>query len=99
MWRELLAALILAASNVVIHALGTYTILQWLICLTKKQRSFSVFRRAVGTILCLVIALVVLHSIEVVVWAQFYLWKRCFPDRETAYYYSQKSTPLCDMAT
>jgi Ion channel len=29
--------------------------------------------------------------LEAVIWAQFYLWKHCFSDRETAYYYSLMS--------
>jgi hypothetical protein len=70
---------------------GTYALLLWLIRLVRKQQSFSVFRRAAWTTLCLVASLVILHSIEVVIWAQFYLWKHCFPDRETTYYYSLMS--------
>jgi hypothetical protein len=32
-----------------------------------------------------------LHALEVVVWAHFYMWQNCFTSRETAYYYSLMS--------
>jgi voltage-gated potassium channel len=38
-----------------------------------------------------IVALVILHAIEVAVWAQFYVFEHCFPDAQTAYYFSLSS--------
>jgi len=35
-----------------------------------------------------VTVLLVLHSLEILLWAKFYLSRNCFPDWETAYYFS-----------
>jgi hypothetical protein len=29
-----------------------------------------------------------MHAIEISVWALFYLWRRCVPDAESAFYFS-----------
>jgi hypothetical protein len=90
MWRELIAALVLTAVSVLVHALGTYAMLLGLLRATKKHRLQN-FTRALLTMLGFVGSLLILHSIEVVIWAQFYLWKQCFPSRETSYYFSLMS--------
>jgi hypothetical protein len=90
MWRELLVAVLLTASNVVIHAVGTYALLRWLFRFARKPTT-AVFTRAAWTIVCLITALIIFHALEVVTWAHFYIWQHCFPDRETAYYYSLMS--------
>jgi hypothetical protein len=41
--------------------------------------------------LSVVAALVILHCLEILIWAQFLFWSNCFPDRETATYYSLMS--------
>lgn len=90
MWRELLVALFLMASNVVIHSLGTYVLLRWL----HNPRSLGAVgavRPALRMILRLFLVLPTLHFLEAAVWAEFYLMQHCFPDRETAYYFSLKS--------
>jgi hypothetical protein len=90
MWRELLVAIALTASNVVIHAVGTYAMLRWLIRVARKPTT-AIFTRAAWTFICLISALIILHAAEVVVWARFYISQHCFSDRETAYYYSLMS--------
>ena len=90
MWRELLAAIALAASNVAVHTVGTYLLLRRLIRLARKPTT-AAFTRAAWTITCLIAALMILHVIEVVIWAHFYISQNCFPSRETAYYYSLMS--------
>ena len=39
----------------------------------------------------LAILLLLLHALEVAIWAQFYVLERCFSDLETAYYFSLTS--------
>jgi hypothetical protein len=90
MWLELLAGIAIAAVNVAIHAVGTYALLRGLIRLARKPTT-AVFTRASWTITGIIAALILLHALEVVVWAHFYLWQHCFRDRETAYYYSLMS--------
>ena len=87
MWRELLATIVLAAANVVVHAFGTYAMLHWLLRAAKHRNVWNL-ARVLWTLLRFIAGLLILHSLEVATWAQFYLWQRCFPDRETAYYYS-----------
>jgi len=53
-----------------------------------KNRSSVSLSRAGWIMLRLVVVLLSLHALEVAVWAQFYASWRCFPDSETAYYYS-----------
>jgi hypothetical protein len=77
----------LCASTVCIHGLGTYVNLLWVLRALKNRSSVSLVRA--GWILQrLVVVLLLLHAMEVAVWAQFYLSQRCFSDSETAFYYS-----------
>ena len=87
MWHQIIAAPILCASNVCIHALGTYANLLWILR-ALKQRNSVALSRALWIMLRLVLVLLFLHALEVAVWAQFYVWWGCFSERETAYYYS-----------
>ena len=32
--------------------------------------------------------LILLHLVEISIWGAFYLWRRCLPDAETAFYFS-----------
>ena len=87
MWVHLPAALLLSALNVCIHALGTYGNLLWILRSLHKQRSVTV-GHAMWIMLRLVIILLLLHALEVAIWAQFYISRHCFADSETAYYFS-----------
>ena len=90
MWRELLIAIPLAASNFVIHGFGQYTQLPWFVRTFQQNRSLR-FMRVLLTLLRFLSVLLTLHFLEVAVWAEFYFLQHCFPDRETAYYFSLKS--------
>lgn len=86
-WRPLLIAFLLAASNVAIHTFGSFVVFRWLLQSLTKHPIPSV-PRAWSTLLKLVLVLLLLHAVEVAVWAAFYSSQHCFPDRETAYYFS-----------
>lgn len=90
MQHELLVALALGTSNIVVHAIGTYAMLQWMLS-EIECRNFLARWRTVWTLLRFLLALVVLHSFEIAMWGQFYRWQGCFPDDETAWYYSLTS--------
>ena len=87
MWTQFLTALILCTSNVCIHALGTYANFLWILRALKHQRLVPL-TRAFWIMLRIVVILLCLHALEVAAWAQFYVARHCFPDQETAYYYS-----------
>jgi voltage-gated potassium channel len=82
--------MILFILTVTIHGLGSYAIFLWAISWWKKKPALTVthvWRTLVG----LVAVLLVLHSLEVSLWAEFYCLRHCFADRETAYYFSLTS--------
>jgi len=87
MWRQILAALVLSAITVAIHATGVYASLQWVLRALKNRRSLSL-EYAWRLTIRLVVVLLVLHSLEVAVWSQFYVALHCFSDVQTAYYFS-----------
>jgi voltage-gated potassium channel len=90
MWLELLVALLLMVSNVVIQALGTFALIQWGLRSLQHTRSLGV-AGGLGNVIRFFIVLPILHFFEAAVWAEFYLIQHCFSDRETAYYFSLKS--------
>jgi voltage-gated potassium channel len=87
MWELVVAALLLAASNVCLHATGTYVNLNWILR-SAQNRPLMGLARAWGLIVRLVVLLMILHSLEVAIWSEFYVWQHCFTDRGTAYYYA-----------
>lgn len=90
MWREVFAALILALCSVVIHAIGVIAQLPWIARTFRSSRAPGIVRGWMR-FLRLVGILFTLHVLEVWVWGEFYLRQHCFPDRETAYYFSLTS--------
>ena len=90
MWHLLLIALLLSTVTVVIHSLGSYAVFYWVLTVMKK-RPLPNLLRGWWLMLRFVVALMLLHAIEVAVWAQFYFHEHCFPDLGTAYYFSLTS--------
>lgn len=90
MWLELLVALLLMVSNVVIHALGTFALIRWGLRSLKDIRSLGV-ASGLGAMIRFFVVLPILHFLEAAVWAEFYFMQNCFSDRDTAYYFSLKS--------
>ena len=86
-WQEAVAALVLVASNVALHAIGTFANLRWILSSLKNQAPLSL-ARSWWFIIRMVMVLLALHSAEVAIWSEFYMWQHCFPDRDTAYYFS-----------
>ncbi len=90
MWRLAIAALLLAISNVLIHAVAGYGLLVW-IARTLRKHPVPGLWRAWRITVSLVVTLLLLHALEVAVWAEFYIARHCFSNTETAYYYSLTS--------
>jgi len=87
MWPQVLSVLILSLLTVTIHGLGSYGIFLWAVNWWKRKPTLAVLN-VWSTIVCLVGVVLILHSLEIFIWAEFYLSRHCFADRETAYYFS-----------
>ena len=90
MGRQLAVALLLAATNVVMHAAGSYGLLAWVLRVIARHRA-PTLPHAVWTVVRVFAVILTIHLLEIGVWAEWFLWERCFPDRETAYYFSLES--------
>jgi hypothetical protein len=86
MRANLIFALALLAITVMIHAAGMAAISRRVL-----KHSFSPDMRYWKITFLLVRVtwmLIVLHVVEIAVWAVFYWWKDCLPDMESAFYFS-----------
>ena len=86
MLAVILAAAVLVAITVAIHAAGMGLVLSHLM---KSQamppaRPWPITRLLIR----LTWLLILIHVAEIAVWALFYLWKGCLPDVESAFYFS-----------
>jgi hypothetical protein len=91
MLKQLLLLLLLATACVVIHGLGMALGLRWL----KNQRGkhgrhFSLWE-SFRILISVVYGLLILHLIQIVVWAACYRWFGCFEEFIRAFYYSATS--------
>jgi len=87
MWHPVLAGLLLALSNVCIHVVGSYICVAWIVHSYRRRPSLNLLLNS-WILMRTVLLLLAMHSIEVAIWAEFYIWRRLFPDIETAYYFS-----------
>ena len=78
-------ALFLVAITVILHAVGLAIILKAFRYLADKG---SDFLRITFLIIILTWFLIVIHTVEISVWALFYWWQHCLPDLESAFYFS-----------
>jgi len=90
MWHQLLIALLLSAITVLIHSLGSYAVFVWVISYLTRHPEPSLVQ-GWWVMLRFVVDLLLLHALEVAVWAQFYAYMHLFPDTGTAYYFSLTS--------
>ncbi|MBV7550259.1 potassium channel family protein [Pseudomonas sp. PDM26] len=76
----------LTASTVIVHAVGMALMLRaldrW--AWTSPKLLWAISWRLVW-VACY---LLLLHLVEITIWAAFYLWQECLPDLETALYFS-----------
>jgi hypothetical protein len=90
MLQQLLLALALASATVIFHAVGTVRIIMPLTGVWRRSRS-SELRHRIWTLTLLVSLLLVLHLVEMTVWAAVFAAAGLFSDFETSLYYSVKS--------
>jgi hypothetical protein len=81
-----LAAFLLAAITICMHAAGIALLLRYS---TRARAHPPITPFAISrTLLRVVWWLLLLHLAEIALWALFYLWRRYLPDAEAAFYFS-----------
>lgn len=91
MVKLLLILFVLVSACVAIHGLGMILGLRW-ISRTRPAHHHHFSLPAMFWLLTQVVyGLLVLHLLQIMVWALCYQWNGCFPDFKTAFYYSATS--------
>ncbi len=86
MLSALLIAAVLVAVTVAVHATGFGLVLE---ALTKSRAALPTRLWPISKLLIrLAWLLILMHGVEIAVWALFYLWGKCLPDAESAFYFS-----------
>jgi voltage-gated potassium channel len=91
MIQQLIFAFVLASVTVVVHALGTAQVIMPATAVWSKKRNASSVPRPAMALTRLVGLLLVLHLLEMSLWAAAYTIANVLPDFETSLYYSLKS--------
>jgi Ion channel len=86
MLGKLLIAGCLVAATVVIHAVGLMLLV--VPVLHKRTRKESGFSSVTWLVIETAWALILLHLVEIAVWALFYWGEHCLPDLESAFYFA-----------
>jgi hypothetical protein len=72
--------------TVFIHAVGFDVLLR--VMLRSRALATSGFRPVIRWVIGLTCWLMLIHLVEIFVWGLFYFWQGCFPDVESALYFS-----------
>lgn len=86
MFPELSSASILLALTVVVHAVGMMVLLRWV--LRAHVQVGARFWAMSWLLIRLAWSLIVVHLVEIAIWALFFWRERCLPDLESAFYLS-----------
>ena len=86
MFPELRAASFLLALTVVVHTVGMMALLRWVS--RAHQKVGARFWTVTWLLIRVTWSLIVIHLVEVAIWALFYAWQGCLPDLESAFYFS-----------
>jgi hypothetical protein len=86
MSRILLIAALLVAITVLVHTSGFALVLRFVVKPGDEGRlqAWPIAWRLIKVAWFLILV----HGIEITIWALFYLWKGCLPDAESAFYFS-----------
>jgi Ion channel len=83
---KVLLALCLVTATVSIHTVGFAALLRGIVWSNALGRTgFWIVSRLVSSLTCW---LILIHLLEISVWALFYVWQGCVPDAESAFYFS-----------
>jgi hypothetical protein len=83
---HLLIAAALVAVTVAVHAAGFGLVLATVV--KRHVAPPATFWPITWLLVRLVWLLMLIHVVEISVWALFYRWKQCLPDAESAFYFS-----------
>ena len=86
MIERLLIASALVATTVIIHAGGLGMVLSRV--LDSSARPDTRFWPIAWLLIRIAWFLIVLHLLEIAVWALFFWWYKCLPDAESSFYFS-----------
>ncbi len=86
MLKEVLFAAGLVVLTATIHVVGFSALIRVLI--RSRILTMSGFGRATGLLIGVTSWLVLVHLVEIAVWALLYFWLGCFPDAESSFYFS-----------
>ncbi|MCU0751437.1 MAG: potassium channel family protein [Akkermansiaceae bacterium] len=87
----LLLLFVLVSACVAIHGLGMILGLHWLGRTWPRHGHHFNLTAMFWIIVRVVYGLLVLHILQITVWAACYQWNGCFPDFKTCFYYSATS--------
>ena len=87
----LLMLFILVSACVAIHTAGMFLGIRWLSRLWPRHEADYVPARTFGLIVLVVYGLLILHLLQITVWAACYQIRSCFPDFITSFYFSATS--------
>jgi hypothetical protein len=91
MIKPLLLLFSLASACVVIHGAGMIAGLRWLVRTRPAHHHHFSLMGMFWILIRMVYGMLLLHLLQILVWAACYWWNNCFTDFETAFYYSATS--------
>ncbi|PYI95505.1 MAG: two pore domain potassium channel family protein [Verrucomicrobia bacterium] len=86
MIAKLLIASLLVATTVIIHAAGLGMALSH--ALHSSERPHTRFWPITWLLIRIAWLLIIIHMLEIAVWALFFWWEKCLPNVESAFYFS-----------
>jgi len=86
MIAKLLMASFLVATTVMIHAAGLGVVLNH--ALHSTARPDTRFWSITWLLIRIAWFLILIHLLEIGIWALFFLWQECLPDAEASFYFS-----------
>jgi hypothetical protein len=91
MIKLLLLLFLLVSICVAIHGLGMVVGLRWLGHKVPAHRHHFSLPAMFWIVIRVIYGLLLLHLLQILVWALCYHWSNCFPDFATCFYYSAQS--------
>lgn len=91
MLQQMLFALVMASITVVVHAVGTVQVIIPIAGIWRQGSVHATPPRPVWSLTRLVSLLLILHLLEMIIWAAGYQLNGIFADFDTSLYYSLKS--------
>jgi hypothetical protein len=85
MITHVLFAFCLIALTVIIHAAGLGIVLDGL---HSRMRQHTRFWPITWLLIRIAWWLIIIHMLEIAVWAFFFWWQKCLPDAESSFYFS-----------